>query len=451
MPRVMAAVHEFMRGPGCAAWRARTFQRLQWGLLIWASLYLVLVALTGHTYIRSIAFGFAAIVALWLIVGAWLSDAPRIPWPDRWLLLPILAWALWSAASIAWSIHPAFTAAELGTEVGWGLATATIFYVAVQRESGFRLMLSTAVIAAVALAGLGTLEQWGAPGGPLDNDDFRPQGGVGAFSTYLVLVIPLLPLLLAPAPTGFGPRPIIGLLALAAFAVLLMAARLTENRMFWVALAAGFVVAAILAGWRWRTKLTRAPLRWAGLLVALLILLAVLFIDAAGQRARLEHAPDATVAQALAEDPRFVLWTYTFERIRERPWLGFGFGKAILRDEMRSSLGNPMLAHAHNIFVSQWVQTGAIGLALLASMLAALVGRYALFLRARDGIQAAVGLAGIALLAAFVVKNLTDDFLVRPTSKEFWAINAMLVGYGIRRARAASTATRQEPVHPNRH
>jgi len=32
-----------------------------------------------------------------------------------------------------------------------------------------------------------------------------------------------------------------------------------------------------------------------------------------------------------------------------------------------------------------------------------------------------------------VTKSMTDDFLVRPTSKEFWAFNALLVGYGMRR------------------
>jgi hypothetical protein len=41
------------------------------------------------------------------------------------------------------------------------------------------------------------------------------------------------------------------------------------------------------------------------------------------------------------------------------------------------------------------------------------------------------------MLLAFVVKNLTDDFMIRTTSKEFWALNAMLIGYGIRRARIA--------------
>ena len=41
------------------------------------------------------------------------------------------------------------------------------------------------------------------------------------------------------------------------------------------------------------------------------------------------------VAQSLADDPRFVLWQHTFERIRERPWTGFGYGKSILAEELR--------------------------------------------------------------------------------------------------------------------
>ena len=28
---------------------------------------------------------------------------------------------------------------------------------------------------------------------------------------------------------------------------------------------------------------------------------------------------------------------------------------------------------------------------------------------------------------------LTDDFMIRPTSKEFWALNALLIGYGVRK------------------
>jgi len=99
-----------------------------------------------------------------------------------------------------------------------------------------------------------------------------------------------------------------------------------------------------------------------------------------------------------------------------------------------------MLAHAHNLFVSQWLQTGAIGVLAMCAMLIALGWRYVAFLRADDGTLAAVGLTGLAMLAMFLTKNLTDDFMIRPTSKEFWALSALLVGYGIRRERSAALA-----------
>jgi O-antigen ligase len=436
------AVHGFLRGSAGAASRARIFRLLQFSLLLWAAVYLVLVAMTGHTWFRSIAFGIALIFALWLIVGARLSDAEPIPAPDGYLLAAFAAWAGWSAASMLWSIHPDYTRSELGTEIVWGLATATIFHVAVRTPAAFRVLLTTAIGICAVLAVLAGVELLGA--GAVDSERalVRSHGGVGAYSTYLVLVIPLVPLLLLPPPSGFGNRAAVGAIALAILALLLFAARLTENRMVWIALAAAAVMAAVLCAWRWRHRLVRAPWRWTALLLAVLLVLAALFIDAVGHRARTDFAADAPVASTLAEDPRFVLWTHTFERIRERPWLGYGFGKSILREELRATLGNPMLAHAHNLFVSQWVQTGAIGLFTLVGLLAALAWRYGAFARSADGTLAALGICGSTLLAAFVVKNMTDDFLVRPTSKEFWALNALLIGYGIRRVRMAGAAAR---------
>ena len=62
-----------------------------------------------------------------------------------------------------------------------------------------------------------------------------------------------------------------------------------------------------------------------------------------------------------------MLWDHTVERIRERPWTGFGFGRGIIGDELRAALRDPLLAHAHNVFVSQWLQTGAPGFALLVA------------------------------------------------------------------------------------
>jgi hypothetical protein len=46
-----------------------------------------------------------------------------------------------------------------------------------------------------------------------------------------------------------------------------------------------------------------------------------------------------------------------------------------------------------------------------------------------------LGAIGLALLAAFLVKNLTDDFFNRHNALVFWALNGMLLGLA-RRPRA---------------
>lgn len=432
-----------LRSAEGAQLRARTFALLQFSVVAWACIYLALVAITGHTWIRSIAFGFAAAFALWLTLGALYSDAEPIPWPDASLLAAVLAWAGWSAASWGWSIQPDYTLAEVGTEIGWGLATAGIFYVAARSGEAFRAMLTAALAVGVLLSLLALRAVLVHSGVDPEKLLVRQHGGVGAFSTYLVLIVPLVPLLLAPRPAGYGASRTALAGAAITFVILLGGARLTENRMVWVAFVLGFAVGAGLAAWRWRGRLVRAPKRWIAVLVLLLAVASVLFVDATVQRAKSDQSPEASVAKAIADDPRFLLWQHTFERIKERPWTGYGFGKSILRDELSRELGNPLLAHAHNLFVSQWLQTGAIGVALLLALLGALAVRYAAFMRSADGTLAAMGTVGLVLLVMFVVKSMTDDFMIRPTSKEFWALNALLVGYGMRRLRLPARDARE--------
>jgi O-antigen ligase len=121
--------------------------------------------------------------------------------------------------------------------------------------------------------------------------------------------------------------------------------------------------------------------------------------------------------------------------IGERPVLGYGFGRRILADRLTAETGNPLLAHAHNVFASQWLQTGVIGVVAFTTFLVALALRYLRFVRSRDDTLAFVGVAGLALLAGFIAKDITDDFLFRSNAKELWATTAMLLGYGMRRER----------------
>ena len=104
-------------------------------------------------------------------------------------------------------------------------------------------------------------------------------------------------------------------------------------------------------------------------------------------------------------------------------------------------MGDPTLTHAHNVFASVWLQTGAIGLALFVAALAAAAWRFAGYARARDDTLALVGIVGLAILAGVLVKNLTDDFFFRTNARFLWTALALLVAFGERRLRDGSSGS----------
>jgi len=182
---------------------------------------------------------------------------------------------------------------------------------------------------------------------------------------------------------------------------------------------------------RWRRSLVASPARWAVPVFVMLLAIVTLFADAAREKAATAGA-GTSIAEAIEDDPRIALWEHAVTRVRERPWTGFGFGRAILAPELTDEMHDPLLSHAHNVFISQSLQLGIVGLALFVAILGMLLARYASFYRSTDDTLALVGLLGLALIVGFVVKNLTDDFLFRSNAKEFWALNALLIGYGMR-------------------
>jgi O-antigen ligase len=351
------------------------------------------------------------------------------------VVIAFVAWCGWSIVSLGWSQHPDYSAGQLRREIGWTVCTVVMFLVASRDGRSWRRLVVTivggfAVLAVAAVALAAQNREW---------DASRWHGGVGQWSTFIVLVTPLAFTLLASPPAGFGGGRRSVALAAALLVLLLVAARTTDNRMVWLALAAMFATAFALAGYRWRASLRRTPWRWLLPSACLLVVLGVLLADTMRDKALLHHPPATTVAQSLAADPRPLLWNHALERIRERPWTGFGFGRAIIGDELRTALHDPLLSHPHNLFVSQCLQTGLPGLLALVGLLAAFAASYAAAYRSSDGTRAVLGIVGLSLVVGFIVKNLTDDFFFGPNAKEFWAYSAMLLGYD---ARLRADATR---------
>ncbi|HXX86153.1 MAG TPA: O-antigen ligase family protein [Casimicrobiaceae bacterium] len=396
---------------------------------LWAAAaYLALLPSNGWTFTRSLAFGLCAGFAAVILVAGYLGRSTRVPSPGADILAPLLLWCAWCVASLAWSVNVDYSIGQLDREIGWSLLAMAGFYVAASSVAAWRTLVSVALatFAAYALLALGeaaTPEGW---------DPSRWHAGVGPYATHVVLVAPLLLTLPAPRPVGFNGRKSTLFAGFALLVLLLASARLTDNRMVWIALAATFASGYALAAWRWHASLARAPLRWLSPLFALLIVLGVVFADVTRERALSDFPPHTPVAQTLTADPRLSLWEETAQLIREHPWTGYGFGRAIVADQLKGSLGNPMLWHAHNLFVGQIVQTGIVGFALFAALLIAVCARFVRYVRRGDDALAVIGIVGASLVAGFLVKNLTDDFLFRTNAKEFWALLAVLVGLGTR-------------------
>jgi O-antigen ligase len=400
-------------------------------LLAFAAAYLFLLPTNAQTFARSLAFGGAGVCALVACLAAWRNRATRIPLAGPAILVPLALWAAWAVGSLAWSVDAAYSRGQLAREVMDSLLAMFIFYVAAADARSFRTLIGTALasfafFALLAIAMDVVLGAW---------DAGRWHNGVGPWSTWVVLIAPFLFALIAPPPTGFGGGTRLLLLGLLLMALLLVTARMTDNRVVWVALTVVFATASLIAALRWPQTFSRSPLRWLAPFAILLIVLGLAFSDVLEERAQEAGRSHASVVAALEKDPRIALWEDVFDHIEARPWLGYGFGRRILAGVLAAELDDPLLAHAHNVFASQWLQTGFVGMSAFAAFLAALALRYFRFVRARDDTLAFVGVVGLALLAGFIAKNLTDDFLFRSNAKELWAMTAFLLGYGVRRER----------------
>jgi O-antigen ligase len=407
-------------------------------------IYLLLLPTNHGTYLRSVAFGgamfFAACAVGWSLWERRRLPAARIPLPPWPVTLTVAAWFVWSALSYFWSVKPHYTAGQLAREVAENVLLIVAFYIASSDRVIFRRLVVTALASFVIMSTLALAYAMTAAGW----DPTQKHNGVGPYSTYVVLTAPLLLTLIAPTPVGVRPRRLALALGAALLILVVATARLTDNRMVWVALAAVFATAAIVSAVRWPHTFMRSPWRWLAPVAALMVILGFAFADAARERAEVDYPPNTSVEATIKADPRIRLWHQIVERIGDRVWQGYGFGRRIQAEEIVSELADQQLTHAHNLFASQWLQTGAVGVALFVAMLGAIGATFVRYVRARDDVLAFLGVVGLSMLAGFLVKNLTDDFFFRSNAKEFWALLAILIGLGTRiaaRDAAALTTT----------
>lgn len=392
--------------------------------------FLFVLPFSSNAALRNVLLALAGVL---LVRAAAVGAAPRPRLPAWRVLAPMLAYGAWSVASVAWSVEPSYSASELRPGLLYPFVAFLVFFAA---TAGLADLDRWAWSLAAGLAALGLVAACQvAADGWWDPERFH--GDAGFYATHVVLALPML----AWAFLRAGPGARVARVALGAAALLTLAVTsLNDNRIAWVALAAMTLLAAFLS----RGGLPGPPRRRVvAVAVLALAAFAALFAHSVQQRAvRLAGTPWAAEAE-LARDPRPAIWDYAARRHGEAPWIGHGYGRAILELEFRTGVtpgvDNPFHAHAHNTALNVLLQGGVVGLALFAWMVAALVREMAAGLAAGPPRRLAATL-GLVLVAGFAIRNLTDDFLVRHTAILAWSLAGAVLG-ALRAPRATSART----------
>jgi O-antigen ligase len=372
--------------------------------------------------LRSFLLGMSALAVF--LAGGW-RELILLPAKTGWW-----AWIIAAAVSVWYARDPIVSLNEYRNEVLYTFGAWATWYALARRGDGARWLGRVLVAATVIALALGIALF--APGQPWF--DLGRYGDVGTVSTFLVTVLPVFLLFALRSEPHSATR--IGALAIAAGC--LGAGFLTLNRAFWIATAAEITIFALFSMRYWNSRFRTASMLAVGALVAALALVEV--FTASESRIALS-APGTGVWEFLTDDPRGDLWHYAASRIVDNPWIGAGIGKWTSRDAFIAHFNDPLLMHAHNTLLNRALETGIPGLLAFLLLLGQVGASFRRVARSTDAGTAAIGAAGLALLAGVVIKNLTDDFFVRQNALLFWS----LAGAGLGAAAAREQARHAAP------
>ena len=385
---------------------------------MWSALpFMVFVAVLpfrGTMTVRLACLGMAFLI----VVTSWRRLAPPAP-PCRWT---IALWAAVALGSLLVAVDPAYSVREVRNEVGYAMLAFVAFLAWTRSEARLRLVGLAVLAGFVAMAGSALL------GAYLGNGEWPADvyyGDVGTVSSYLVTIGPVLGLTVVL----FGHRHAtrwLGVLAVPFLAV----AVLTAERALWPALG---VQAALVGGWGWRVRAGAiAPLRLAlaGLVVLGLIGGGVYVSE------RYRTGGDPRSPMAMGNDSRPRVWKKVGEEILAHPLTGAGFGRAAMGKaypDLLSAADRGVFWHPHNLLFTYGVSAGVPGIVALLALFASLAGRFWQLACRGEPLARLAGLAGAAMVAGVLARNMTNDFFVRDEALLFWALAGTLFGYALRR------------------
>ncbi|MAC88607.1 MAG: O-antigen ligase [Maricaulis maris] len=343
----------------------------------------------GWAGLLAFAFAFPFGVAGSLMIAPWVSLLAILAFPVHtsfwrperppWALFVATGFLGWALISYLWSPHD-----DPGQiwRTGLGVPLYILFAIRVGQVDGpWQRRIEAAMLFAVIALGLFLFSETVFDGAATRGFKLGAEEhhDLSEFSIDVLVNRSLghaaVPLLLLSMPVALiswrEGGPVVGIVVMLLAGV---AAFSFETQVNMVAFVLGSVAAVLTAFWP-RTMLASLFGLLAGGVIVLPLIMPGL----------IDVIPDSWRSALPASfEWRLQIWSYTGDLIREQPWFGYGLdasrplngeAEVFAFGELHSVEALPM--HPHNATLHVWLETGAVGAALLAGVLVALGGRIA--------------------------------------------------------------------------
>jgi O-antigen ligase len=343
----------------------------------------------------------------------------------RWLWMrtpvdvPILLFTLMAALSLLKAVDFRYSLDEYTGEWLMGIL---VFYLVANtfRAQYLKSFWSVILCGNILMVGYGIYEFF-LREGALVAYQVRAQSlhyGFGAFSTYLVTVLPYLFLGLRMMGKGHPVRWGGWMIFLANLFVLY----LTQSRGAWIAA----VLFLVWAGWMYLPRKSMLAFGALGLVLFLLF-----FPKEVIQHHAPINRPGAAESKIETGAARWELMRFSLERIREAPFQMLGFGQRSFVKafpEFYNQYKGALLWQAHNTFLNITFQTGLQGLVIFIFLVYRLLKYNYRGAREEKSPWGKVYLqATFMMIVIFFVRNLTDDFFKDDTALLFWFLAGVAI------------------------
>ncbi|MDD3483737.1 O-antigen ligase [Azovibrio restrictus] len=337
--------------------------------------------------------------------------------PKERLYFPLIKqWTLYASIalfSINSALNPAYSLGEIKTEI---LIPLILFFLAanlIKSENDWRKFMGLIIIGNFVLVALSIIYNFT---GEATKDGLTAtiNTGVGKYSTYMILVMPLM-----IGSIALERKRIFLALGIAALVLAGIASiYLTFNRQSFVTLIVELSVAATIL------FLMPAYRRyWPWCLGGSALLMSLFYF----QYATKNPLAAQNLLWEIQSDVRWLTWTEVINHIKKNLMIGSGFGLRSFAFAFPDLAANSPFWHGHNLFINKAVQMGIPGLVIFIILIGSVFFKIIKGLKGSESIKI-IALAGAAMIVGMVTKNMTDDFFYRETGYLFWLLTGAVIG-----------------------